>query len=266
MTLPGRSTETAKILIVDDDASALRLLERVLRGAGYSRLRCTQDAREVLALYEDLQPDLILLDLHLSPIGGLELLTQLVSRTRGAYVPVLMLTADHSTTAVHEALAAGAKDFVRKPFDTREVLLRIRTLVETRFLHRALEEQTQAVTQAAAEAVSGVMADLIARPDVGVAAERVAGSVRTLLQTRSAGVYRIEAHTGDLVALAIVGTLSRSGPTGRLHVARGSRGARCRPAARPCPGISSTTRPSRFRPRRARACATRRYARPWRCP
>ncbi|HUG37242.1 MAG TPA: response regulator, partial [Candidatus Limnocylindrales bacterium] len=197
---------TAQILIVDDESANVRQLEQLLARAGYVNVRAARDPPTVLALFDALQPDLILLDLDMPHHDGLVLLGEIAARTpKDTYLPVLVLTGDATGTALRTALAAGVNDSLTKPFDAKEVLLRIRNLLETRFLHQSLQKRNQEVTEAAAEAVSGVMADLIARRDLSVVAERIASSVRTLLQAQAGGVYQIDPATDELVALAVAG-------------------------------------------------------------
>jgi len=141
---PDGTCSTARILIVDDQEANIRFLDGLLRKAGYAAVRGTTEARDVPSLYVEFQPDLVLLDLHMPEEDGfmvLERLRPLIPP--GSYVPVLVLTADITPEARKRALAGGAKDFLSKPFDTTEVLLRIKNLLETRFLHRALTDQNQ---------------------------------------------------------------------------------------------------------------------------
>ncbi|MGH7277551.1 MAG: hybrid sensor histidine kinase/response regulator [Candidatus Rokuibacteriota bacterium] len=140
------NTADAKILIVDDEPANVRLLERLLVAASYTRLRSTTDARQALPLYRDFEPDLVLLDLLMPHLDGVAVLGQLASAIpAGAYVPVLVLTADATPEARRRALAAGARDFLTKPFDTVEVLLRVKNLLETRALHQDLQQQNAAL-------------------------------------------------------------------------------------------------------------------------
>ncbi len=132
----------AMILIVDDEPVNVHLLERILARSDYARVTSTTDPTRVLALYDDLQPDLILLDLHMPPPDGLTLLRQLRALIPGDdHRPILILTADTTLAAKQRALALGATDFLTKPFDAVEVVLRIRNLLETRFLHRRLHNE-----------------------------------------------------------------------------------------------------------------------------
>ena len=131
----------AAILIVDDERSMVRLLEQLLAHAGYRRLSGTSDPREVVRLCDELEPDLIMLDLRMPHLDGIEVLHQLKRRRADAYLPVLVLTADVSRESKRAALEAGASDFVTKPFEQTELLLRVRNLLEMRFLHRDLRRQ-----------------------------------------------------------------------------------------------------------------------------
>src|SRR5437867_11460613 len=146
--MPDETPLTAKILVVDDEEANVRLLERLLLQAGYTNVQSTTDSRRVVALYTEFQPDLILLDLHMPYRDGFELLEDLERLIpEGSYVPVLVLTADVTGEALRRALRAGAKDFLTKPFDAQEVMLRIRNLLQTRFLHRALQCRNQVLEE-----------------------------------------------------------------------------------------------------------------------
>ena len=137
---------SAKILIVDDEEANVRLLERVLTQAGYSRLESTTDSRDVTRLYGQFRPDLILLDLRMPHPDGFAVMAELERLIPGgSYVPILVLTADVTREATRRALAAGANDFLTKPFDYQEVVLRIRNLLLTRFLHVETVRQNAAL-------------------------------------------------------------------------------------------------------------------------
>ena len=138
----------ARSLLVDDHEANVRLLERILLQAGYTNLRRTTDPRQVLPLFAEGQPDLIVLDLHMPHLDGFAVLEQLRPLIpAGTYLPILVLTADITRDAKQRALAMGARDFLTKPLDHAEVLLRIKNLLETRYLHRALRAQNQQLEQ-----------------------------------------------------------------------------------------------------------------------
>src|SRR5258708_4318793 len=119
----------------------------MLGGAGYRNCFSTQDSRRAIAMWEELQPDIILLDLHMPHMDGYAVLGQLKDRLQEeAYLPILVLTADSSAAAKQKALGLGATDFLTT-FDAVEVVPRIRNLLETRFLHLALKSENQTLWQ-----------------------------------------------------------------------------------------------------------------------
>jgi cyclic di-GMP phosphodiesterase len=129
----------ARILLVDDEELNLVILRRVLESEGFSTILATTHSSQAAALYLEFQPDLICLDLHMPELDGFGVLQQLGPLIpRGTYLPILMLTGDASSKSLHRALSLGARDFVTKPFTPLEVLLRIRNLLEPRFMHREL--------------------------------------------------------------------------------------------------------------------------------
>ncbi len=123
------------ILIVDDQASDVQLLEQVLRGAGYDRVSATMDPHAVCALHRAHHFDLILLDLQMPQLDGFAVMEGLRTLESDGYLSVLALTAEPAHKL--RALRAGAKDFVSKPFDLAEVLMRVHNLLEVRLLHEA---------------------------------------------------------------------------------------------------------------------------------
>ena len=133
----------ARILIVDDEITNIQLLRRLLERAGFTRIATTCDPRDARTLYVEFRPDLILLDLHMPNMDGLAVMQELNQIAEATYLPVLMLTGDVSPEARRDALSRGAKDFLHKPFSPDEVLLRINTLLETRFLYLQIQSQNQ---------------------------------------------------------------------------------------------------------------------------
>lgn len=139
---------SARILIVDDQLANVRLLDRLLRRAGYTALTGTTDPRRVMPLFSASEPDLVILDLHMPHLDGFALMQALgPAIPRDTYLPLLVMTADITPEAKQRALAMGAKDFLTKPFDTTETLLRIRNLLETRRLHLQLQRQNQTLEE-----------------------------------------------------------------------------------------------------------------------
>jgi signal transduction histidine kinase len=139
----------ARILVVDDEPANVRLLERMLAEGGYRQVKTITDSREVMAVYGEFQPDLILLDLMMPHLDGIAVIQQL-HIPEDVFLPILVLTADATTEAKKRALEAGAKDFLTKPFDRLEVMLRIRNLLDTRSLYLDLERHNRSLEQVVA--------------------------------------------------------------------------------------------------------------------
>ncbi|HEY3885693.1 MAG TPA: HD domain-containing phosphohydrolase [Vicinamibacterales bacterium] len=133
----------ARILVVDDEEANIELLRRLLSREGFTRVESTIDPREAASLYVENRPDLILLDLHMPHLNGLEVMSQLNQIAEPSYLPILILSADLTPEARRECLLHGAKDFVNKPFQPDEIVLRIKTLLETRFLYLQIQTQNQ---------------------------------------------------------------------------------------------------------------------------
>jgi putative two-component system response regulator len=158
-----RELTDARVLVVDDEPRNVLLLERILQREGFSRVRSTTDSREVLPLFASFDPDILLLDLHMPHVDGFEVLR----RVRGelgedGFVPTVVLTADASTNARDLALTIGAQDFLTKPLDAKEVVLRIRNLLGTRMLHlRLMQDATH--QRAATERARIEVLDRLAR-------------------------------------------------------------------------------------------------------
>ena len=133
--------EDAKFLIVDDELANVRILERMLEGWGCLHVRSTTNPHEAVPLFGEFQPDLVLLDLMMPELDGFQIMQQLRPLiAEGDYLPILVLTADTTLPTKRKALAAGAKDFLAKPFDIVELSLRISNLVETRFFYLELQK------------------------------------------------------------------------------------------------------------------------------
>lgn len=125
----------AHIIIVDDEPANLRLLERILTRAGYRHITPIADPVEFVTGYHDHQPDLVLLDLMMPGMDGVEVLRAVRALARPSeIVPVLMITADTGHDAMSRALRAGVDDYLTKPFDQLEVQLRTANLLRTRRL------------------------------------------------------------------------------------------------------------------------------------
>jgi PAS domain S-box-containing protein len=127
---------------VDDQEANILFLEGLLHEGGYRSWRGVLDPRAAAAACAEFQPDLILLDLLMPGLDGFGVLDQIQPFIAAqAYLPVLVLTVDLTPQSRRRALAVGAKDFLAKPLDATEVLLRVRNLLETRFLYRQLQQR-----------------------------------------------------------------------------------------------------------------------------
>ena len=134
----------AKILIVDDEITNIRLVRDILRIHGYTHVHSTTDPREACGLVEEIQPDLILLDLHMPHLDGLGVMQQLHSgQAPDVFLPIMVVSGDYSPEVKLEALASGAKDFLPRPFDAIEIQLRIANLLEARFLQVQLRQHNE---------------------------------------------------------------------------------------------------------------------------
>lgn len=172
--------------ILDDQDANVRLLARFLQRAGFERLDTYVDPHEAIAAFAGELPDLLLLDLHMPGLDGFDVLDRLHALVHpGDYLPILVLTGDVDRSVRQRALEAGAKDFLLKPFDPDEVVVRCRNLLETRRLHLELRrrndqlagevvERTSALETALQErlAVASALATPRASDDIeGLAAE-----------------------------------------------------------------------------------------------
>ena len=138
----------ARILVVDDHEPSAKTLERILGKAGYENVRATSDPRRVLVMLSEAQPDLLVLDIRMPDLDGFAILRQIRARHGDARIPVLIITGDTDRNVKEQALSSGANDFLLKPFDAIEIVLRVRNLLKVRFLAAALEERVEERTAA----------------------------------------------------------------------------------------------------------------------
>ena len=136
---------SGRILIVDDEPANILLLEAFLENAAVE-IRGLSDSRQVEQVFREFEPDIVLLDLHMPDPDGLEILRRLRSaRESLGYLPVVMLTGDTGKVARNSALILGADDFLTKPLDRAEVVLRVRNLLRTRELYVDLTKANEAL-------------------------------------------------------------------------------------------------------------------------
>ena len=131
-----------RLLIVDDELVNIALLEDLLQISGYTRVQSTSNPTQVVALCRERRPDVILLDLNMPRLDGFGVMRELQEVIKSEdFLPILVLTADISVETKRRALSVGATDFLTKPFDPVEVLLRIKNLLRTRYQHLQLSDQ-----------------------------------------------------------------------------------------------------------------------------
>ena len=134
---PTNITSDARVLIVDDDAACASGLARMLKGSGYTACTVITSPTVAVERFASVKPDLVLLDLHMDPLSGIDVLKKINEMTEPrSRPPVVMLTADTTAEAKYEALAAGATAFLAKPLDPIEVILRIENLLTNRDLYQ----------------------------------------------------------------------------------------------------------------------------------
>lgn len=152
--ISNKDVRDARILIVDDNQVNVTMLEKMLDNAGYTSVLGITDPREVMGIYESFQPEIILLDINMPHLNGYQVMEKINEVKKEAYLPLLVLTAQNDKETCYHALNQGAKDFLTKPFDQTEALIRIRNMLETKLLHdqvsyqnTILEQKVEARTQ-----------------------------------------------------------------------------------------------------------------------
>ena len=132
--------QDARILIVDDDEDASFLVRKLLKHAGFKDVYSTSDPHTAVDMCLGLNADLVLLDWIMPGKDGHEILQDLRSQpSPHSEIPVIVVTSDSRRTSRHKALQWGASDFLCKPLDDAEVVLRIRNILQTRYAHLELE-------------------------------------------------------------------------------------------------------------------------------
>ena len=144
--------QPSRILVVDDQEANALLLQAVLARAGYTSVEMITDPMAVVRRCAEAPPDLLLLDWHMPGLGGPEILEQIHFLTdEPNWMPVLVLTADIAPDTKRQALSLGARDFLTKPIDVPEVLLRVRNLLQTRYLRVELQRTNELLHERVAQ-------------------------------------------------------------------------------------------------------------------
>lgn len=202
-----------KILIVDDREVNIQLLERMLRGAGYDSITTTMDPGGVCALHLENRYDLILLDLQMQGMDGFQVMEGLKEIELDSYLPVLVITAQPGHKL--RALQSGAKDFVSKPFELAEVLLRVRNMLEVRLLHKKLHTSNELLEQRVHEqatllAISHTLASTLELQPV-----LILDQLHEIIEFTYGGLFALQGST--LVTLAVRGQEAMD-PSVPIHV------------------------------------------------
>ncbi|MCC7363870.1 MAG: response regulator [Dehalococcoidia bacterium] len=139
---------SARILVVEDNRVNRLVLEHALRREGYDDITAAESAEDGLDAMELVQPDLVFLDLHMPGVDGFTFLAEVrAAQAPGEFLPIVVLTADITEEARRRALSLGATDFLTKPFDRVEVVLRAKNLLASRAAHRAVERERDALEE-----------------------------------------------------------------------------------------------------------------------
>ena len=142
--MPASAIQKAKILIVDDEPSNVRLLERILELYGVGEVCSTTDSRKALSCLFEFEPDLVMLDLNMPYLDGFAVMAQIREAIPAdSFLPIVVLTADCTAETKRRALSAGAQDFLTKPLDNSEVVLRLKNLLENRFLNLEMQNRVR---------------------------------------------------------------------------------------------------------------------------
>ncbi len=134
---------SAKILIIDDQKVNARILEEILRKAGFKNITSVHDSRDAQTAYAALRPHAVVMDINMPYLDGFQVISRLKEIEGDDYLPILMLTQLGDNDLRFLALESGAKDYLNKPFDNTEVLLRIRNIIEVHLSHDRLREENK---------------------------------------------------------------------------------------------------------------------------
>lgn len=140
------------VLIVDDDATARETLVAMLEGENYE-LHLAKDGTQALRMLEQLRPDLILLDIMMPGMDGFEVCRRIRATPALAEVPIIVLTALDDRDSLLKVIEAGADDFLSKPADRREIVVRVRTITRLN-RYRTLMEQRENIRHMAERVVA----------------------------------------------------------------------------------------------------------------
>ena len=192
----------SKILIVDDRKVNILLLEQMLDGAGYVFITSTLVSGEVCELHRKNRYDLILLDLQMPGMDGFQVMEGLKEIEPDGYLPVLVITAQPGHKL--RALQAGAKDFISKPFELAEVLVRVRNMLEVRLLHKDLHNYNALLEQRVHEQATLLAISHTLASTQELQPGLILDQLREIIEYAHGGVFALE--DSSLVTLAMRGS------------------------------------------------------------
>lgn len=143
-----QDVKDARILVVDDLIANVDMVVTYLEMEGYKNIIATTDARDVVDLYNNTKPDILLMDISMPHYNGLELMEIIrKDHPESDYLPILILTADITSATKRKALEAGASDFLTKPFDLIELKARVNTHLQIRFKNNEINDYARELKQ-----------------------------------------------------------------------------------------------------------------------
>ena len=145
----------AKILAIDDNILNIQILKKILIQAGFINITTTTDSTQAITLYKEIQPDLIMLDLNMPKMDGFAVMLQLSILNPDDYLPILILTAEENSVRF-KALQSGAKDFLHKPYEHLDVLLKSRNIIEVRLLYNQIKNHNTSLEQQVSDRIKEI--------------------------------------------------------------------------------------------------------------
>lgn len=151
------AVKNAKVLLIDDEPAVTKLIEKYLREAGYQNCESICDANQAVHRITAVEPDVILLDIHMSPVGGMEIIQAIRTDERTQHIPIIVLTSSKDETTKVTALNLGANDFLTKPVSLCELLARVRNTLSAKAYHDQVTSQNlQLETDAFSDPLTGI--------------------------------------------------------------------------------------------------------------
>ena len=195
--MSDRTNRDARILVVDDDESIVRLLVRTLKGAGYTQVSGTSDSTGVPAYLDSVDPDLVTLDLNMPGLDGFALLEKISARqSDNAFLPILAVSGMADPAAKERAFRAGAKDYLVKPLDLTEFLLHVQALLETRSLNLRLRDMQAGLQSQVEQRTSERDLSVAERDQTQVALRDSEERLKLALEASKQGTWDIDLTTG----------------------------------------------------------------------